>query len=61
VHDWWSPDDGKEFAEATSCEVAQVTEAVPQSDDAPRPLNNLVVAESIAYDGGLRVTGAWAA
>jgi putative endopeptidase len=55
VRDWWSPDNRKEFAEATSCEVAQVSEAVPQSDDAPRPVNNLALAESTAYDGGLRI------
>jgi putative endopeptidase len=55
VRDWWSPDDRKGFAEAMSCEVAQVREAVPQSDDAPRPLNNLVVADSTAFDGGLRI------
>ena len=55
VRDWWSADDRKEFAAATSCEVAQVREAVPKSDDAPRPLNNLSVTESTAYDGGLRI------
>jgi putative endopeptidase len=55
VRDWWTADDRKEFAEATSCEVAQLNEAVPKSDDALRPLNNLVVAESTAYDGGLRI------
>jgi putative endopeptidase len=55
VRDWWSPDDRKGFAEAMSCEVAQVREAVPQSDDAPRPLNNLVLADSTAFDGGLRI------
>jgi putative endopeptidase len=55
VRDWWSPDDGKAFAEAESCEVEQVRDAVPQSDDAPRRLNNLVVAGSTAYDGGLRI------
>jgi putative endopeptidase len=55
VRDWWSADDRKEFAAATSCEVAQVSEAVPKSDDAPRPLNNLSVTESTAYDGGLRI------
>ncbi|MGA3205112.1 MAG: M13 family metallopeptidase, partial [Bryobacteraceae bacterium] len=37
VRDWWSPDDRKEFAEATSCEVAQYSEALPKSDDAPPP------------------------
>jgi putative endopeptidase len=55
VRNWWSSDDRKQFAEATSCEVAQVREAVPQSDNAPRPLNNLVLAESTAYDGALRI------
>jgi putative endopeptidase len=55
VRDWWSPDDRKGFAEAMSCEVAQVREAVPQSDDAPRPLNNVVLAESTAFDGSLRI------
>jgi putative endopeptidase len=55
VRDWWSPDDRKEFAQATSCEVAQVSAAVPPSDDAPRPVNNLSVAESTAYDGSLRI------
>jgi putative endopeptidase len=35
--------------------VAQPKEAVPKSDDALRPLDNLVVAESTAYDGGLRI------
>jgi putative endopeptidase len=55
VRDWWSSDDRKEFAEATSCEVAQVREAVPQSDDAPRSVNSLSAAESTAYDGALRI------
>jgi putative endopeptidase len=56
VRDWWSS--RKEFAEATSCEIAQYTEAVPKSDDAPRegpPVNNLTVAESTADNGGLRI------
>jgi putative endopeptidase len=55
VRDWWTADDRKEFAEPTRCEVAQVNEAVPQSDDAPRPVNNLALAESAAFDGGLRI------
>jgi putative endopeptidase len=58
VHDWWSPDDRKEFAEATSCEVAQYSEALPKSDDAPGDMgaiNNLAVAESTADNGGLRI------
>jgi putative endopeptidase len=55
VRDWWSPDDRKESAQAMSCQVAQVNEAVPQSDDAPRPLNNITVGESAAYDGSVRI------
>ncbi len=55
VRDWWSPDDRKKFAAAMSCEVAQIGEARPQSDDAPRPVNNLAVADSTANDGGLRI------
>jgi putative endopeptidase len=55
VRDWWTTDDRKAFTEATSCEVAQVSEAVPKSDDAPRSLNNLIVAESTATNGGLRI------
>jgi putative endopeptidase len=55
VRDWWSPDDRKGFAEATSCEVAQINEAVPQSDDAPPPVNNLALADSTAYDGSVRI------
>jgi putative endopeptidase len=55
VRDWWSAADRKEFAAATNCEEAQVTEAVPKSDDPPRSLNNLSVAESAAEDGGLRI------
>jgi putative endopeptidase len=55
ARDWWSPDDRKEFAQATSCQVAQVNAAVPQSDDAPRPVNNITVGESTAYDGSVRI------
>jgi putative endopeptidase len=55
VRDWWTVSDRKKFTEATSCEAAQVSEAVPKSDDAPRPLNNLVLAESTADNGGLRI------
>ena len=46
VHDWWSPDDRKKYAAAMTCEVAQIGQAVPQSDDAPRPVNNFAVADS---------------
>ena len=58
VRDWWSSDDRKGFAEATTCEVEQVSEAVPKSDDAPpdRPaVNNLAVVESTADNGGVRI------
>jgi putative endopeptidase len=55
VRDWWSPDDRKSFGTAMTCEVGQIGESVPQSDDAPRPVNNLAVADSTAYDGGLRI------
>ena len=55
VRDWWSADDRNKFAEAARCEIVQVNEAVPQSDDAPRPINNLTIGDSTAYDGGLRI------
>jgi putative endopeptidase len=59
VRDWWSAEDRKEFADATSCEVAQYSDAVPQSDDAPppgqAPLDSLAVVESTAENGGLRI------
>jgi putative endopeptidase len=63
VRDWWSADDRKEFAEATSCEVAQYSGAVPNSGDPhdsgdPHerlPVNSLTVAESTAENGGVRI------
>ncbi len=58
VHDWWSPDDRKQFDEAASCVAAPVSEGVPKSDDAPPPRpppNRLPVAESTADNGGLRI------
>jgi putative endopeptidase len=55
AREWWTPNDRKQFVEATNCEVTRVREAVPQSDDAPRGLNSLPVDESAAYDGGLRI------
>jgi putative endopeptidase len=55
VRDWWSPQDRKDYGAAMSCEVAQIGQAVPQSDDAPRPVNNFAVADSTAFDGGLRI------
>jgi putative endopeptidase len=59
VRDWWSAGDRKAFADATSCEVAQYSEAIPKSDDAPPPgqaaLDNLAVVESTAENGGLRI------
>jgi putative endopeptidase len=59
VRDWWSPQDRKEYADATSCEVAQYSEEVPKSDDAPPPgqaaIDDLAVIESTAENGGLRI------
>jgi putative endopeptidase len=57
VHDWQTPDDRKEFAEATSCELEQYNKNLPKSDDpgGPPVKGNLVVAESTADNGGLRI------
>jgi len=61
VRDWQTSDDHKEFAEAASCEVAQIKEFKPKSDDAPgddapdKGNGTLAVAESTADDGGLRI------
>jgi putative endopeptidase len=58
VRDWWTSDDRKQFDEAASCEVAQVSAAVPQSDDAPGQgpaVNSISVAESTADNGGVRI------
>jgi putative endopeptidase len=57
VRDWWSTDDRKQFEEATSCKVAQFSEAAPKSAD-PRerpPVNSLTLAENTADDGGVRI------
>jgi putative endopeptidase len=60
VRDWQTSDDRKEFAQATSCEVAQYIKSLPKSDD-PGDLppgkgnGNLGVAESTADNGGLRI------
>jgi putative endopeptidase len=63
VRDWWSADDREEFAEATSCEVAQSSEAVPNAGDPHDsgdaherpPINSFSVAESTAENGGVRI------
>jgi len=60
VRDWLTSDDRKEFAEATSCEVAQYSKFVVLSDDADdqppvKGNGNLAVAESTADNGGLRI------
>jgi putative endopeptidase len=57
VREWQSSEDRKEFAEATSCEVAQYSGAVPNSGDPHErpPANSLTVAESTADNGGLRI------
>jgi putative endopeptidase len=61
VRDWQTSDDHKGFGRAASCEVAQIKEFVPKSDDAPgddapdKGNGILAVAESTADDGGLRI------
>jgi putative endopeptidase len=57
VRDWQSSEDRKKFAQATSCEVAQVGEAVPRSDDPHKgpPVDTVTVAESTADNGGVRI------
>jgi putative endopeptidase len=57
VRDWWSTDDRKQFDEATSCEVAQFSEAVPKSGDPHErpPANSLTLAETTADSGGVRI------
>jgi putative endopeptidase len=58
VHDWWSPDDRKQFDEAASCMAASASDTLPKPDDVPpnrSPVNRLPVAESAADNGGLRI------
>jgi putative endopeptidase len=63
VRDWQSSEDRKEFAEAASCELAQFSEAAPNSGDPhdsgdPHerpPVDSLTVAESTAENGGVRI------
>jgi putative endopeptidase len=59
VRDWQTPDDRKQFADATSCEVEQYNNFLPKSDDPGEPPDkgsgNLAVAESTADNGGLRI------
>jgi putative endopeptidase len=56
VHDWWSPDDRKQFDEAASCDPTQfINVALPKSDDAVPTVNSLPAAESTADKGGLRI------
>ncbi len=54
VHDWWSPDDRKQFDEAASCVTALVSEGMPKSEHDAPPIH-LPTAESNADSGGLRV------
>jgi putative endopeptidase len=57
VRDWWSTDDRKQFDEATSCEVAQSSEAVPKSGDPHErpPAMGPTIAETTADSGGVRI------
>jgi len=60
VRDWQTSDDRKQFAEAASCEVAQIKEEMPKSDDPPEDQGPdkdsiLAVAESTADDGAVRI------
>jgi len=59
VRDWQTSDDRKEFAEATSCGVAQYSKFAPKADDPddlPAQGNvNLSALESSADNGGLRI------
>ena len=60
VQDWQTPEERRDFANATSCEVTQYVSYLPKSDDPhdpPQPNGNgsLAVAESTADNGGLRI------
>jgi putative endopeptidase len=57
VRDWWSPNDRKQFDEATSCEIAQFSAAKSRSGDPHEgpPVDSLTVAESTADSGGVRI------
>jgi putative endopeptidase len=57
LRDWQTADDRREFAEATGCEVAQYGDSLPKSDDPgdPPKVSSLMVAESTADDGALRI------
>jgi putative endopeptidase len=54
VHDWWSPDDRKQFDEAASCMAPPVSEGMPKSEHDAPPIR-LPAAESNADNGGLRI------
>jgi putative endopeptidase len=58
VREWWSPEDRKQFDEATSCQAAQFSGGAPKSDDASAsapPPNSLAVAENAAENGAVRI------
>jgi putative endopeptidase len=57
VRDWWSSEDRRKYADATSCEITQFNDAVPKSDD-PRhgpPVDSVTVTESTAGNGSVRI------
>jgi putative endopeptidase len=57
VRDWWSSEDRKKFAEATSCEVVQSNEPVPKSDGPHQgpPVDSFTVTESTGDNGSVRI------